>query len=176
MLAKSIQERMEMLVPAPTSRYERYKILTHHAAPRKKQLHPFNPKLRKVGLARILLHEAFEYGFKLRHKEYQRALLSRPCIYGVFSGPFGGFHPITEKCTGCMRCVQEFPGVCTVDRNADFYKFVDSYWVPEDPSTASGSPVATVSFEAETGKIPIRGMGYKGAFAGPGWDSMWTDM
>jgi hypothetical protein len=36
--------------------------------------------------------------------------------------------------------------------------------------------VATVSFEAETGKIPIRGMGYKGAFAGPGWDSMWTDM
>ena len=30
--------------------------------------------------------------------------------------------------------------------------------------------------EAETGKIPIKGMGYKGAFAGPGWDSIWTDM
>jgi hypothetical protein len=30
--------------------------------------------------------------------------------------------------------------------------------------------------EAETGKIPIKGMGYKGAFSGEGWDSMWTDM
>jgi len=30
--------------------------------------------------------------------------------------------------------------------------------------------------EAETGKIPVKGMGYKGSFAGPGWDSMWTDM
>ncbi len=165
-----------MSAPAPSSEYERYKIVTQHAPPRKKQPHPFNPKVRKLGLARMLLHEALEYGFKLRQKEYQRALLSRPCIYGVFSGRFGGFHPIKEKCTGCMRCVQEFPGICTVDRNQDFYNFADSYWVPDDPSTASGSPIATVSFESETGKIPIKGMGYKGAFAGPGWDSMWTDM
>src|SRR5208337_4449521 len=25
-------------------------------------------------------------------------------------------------------------------------------------------------------KIPIKGMGYKGPFAGQGWDSIWTDM
>jgi hypothetical protein len=126
----------------------------------------------------MLLREAFEYGFKLRQKENRRVLLSRPCIYGVFGGRFGGFHPIMEKCTGCMRCVQEYPGICTVDRNPEFYKFADSYWVPDDPTTAtaSGSPVATVSYEAEAGKIPIKGMGYKGAFAGQGWDSMWTDM
>jgi hypothetical protein len=102
--------------------------------------------------------------------------MTRPCIYGVFGSRFGGFRPIREKCTGCMRCVQEYPSFCTVDRNPEFYKFADSYWIPEDPATASGSPVATVSYEAETGKIPIKGMGYKGAFAGPGWDSMWTDM
>jgi hypothetical protein len=124
----------------------------------------------------MLFREAFEYGFKLRRKEYRRALLSRPCIYGVFSGRFGGFHPIKQKCTGCMRCVQEFPSMCKVERNPEYYNFADSYWAPDDPSTASGPPAATISFEAETGEIPIRGMGYKGAFAGQGWDSMWTDM
>jgi hypothetical protein len=77
-----------------------------------------------------------------------------------------------------MRCVQEYPGVCTVDRNPEFFKFADSYWVPEEPATATSTlmPVSIVSYEAETGKIPIKGMGYKGSFAGKGWDSIWTDM
>ena len=156
--------------------YVRYKIEAKPALPRRKQPHPFYPRVGKVGLASLLLREVFDYGFKLRRKEYRAALMTRPCIYGVFGSRFGGFHPIREKCTGCMRCVQEYPNFCTVDRNPEFYKFADSYWVPEDPATSSGSPIATVSYEAETGKIPIKGMGYKGAFAGPGWDSMWTDM
>jgi hypothetical protein len=75
-----------------------------------------------------------------------------------------------------MRCVQEFPQFCRVDRNPEYFAFADSYWVPEDPTTARASPVATVSYEASTGKIPIKGMGYKEGFAGNGWDSMWTDM
>jgi len=154
----------------------RYKIEAIPAPPRRKEPHPFYPRVGKVGLASLLLREVFEYGFNLRRKEYRAALMTRPCIYGVFGSRFGGFHPIREKCTGCMRCVQEYPAFCTVDRNPEFYKFADSYWIPEDPATASGSPIATVSYEAETGKIPIKGMGYKGAFAGPGWDSMWTDM
>ena len=156
--------------------YQRFKIETHQAPPRRKQPRPFNPRVSKVGLARMLIGEIAEYNLKLSQKGYRKILLSRPCIYGTFSGRFGGFHPIKEKCTGCMRCVQEFPGVCTVDRNPEFYKFADSYWIPADWETASGSPVATVSTEAESGKIPIKGMGYKGAFAGEGWDSIWTDM
>jgi hypothetical protein len=120
--------------------------------------------------------EAVHYGLRLRKGECRDALLSRPCIYGTFSGRFGGFYPIKEKCTGCMRCVQEYPNVCSVDRNPEFYEFADSYWASEGDATTSGSPVATVCYEAETGKIPIKGMGYKGAFAGPGWDSIWTDM
>ena len=75
-----------------------------------------------------------------------------------------------------MRCVQEYPALCSVDRNPEFYKFADSYWASESDATVSGSPVATVSYEAEAGKILIKGMGYKGSFAGPGWDSIWTDM
>jgi hypothetical protein len=30
--------------------------------------------------------------------------------------------------------------------------------------------------QAQTGKIPVSGAGYGGAFSGPGFDSMWTDM
>ena len=159
-----------------TAVYERYKIEARNAAPRRKLPHAFKPGVRKFGLAKILLKDALHYNLRLHNNEYRNALLSRPCIYGVFSGRFGGFHPIKEKCTGCMRCAQEYPAVCSVDRNPEFYRFADSYWSSDGTETMSGSPVATISYEAETGKIPIKGMGYKGPFAGPGWDSIWTDM
>jgi hypothetical protein len=156
--------------------YERFKLETREIQPRRRQPHPFIPRVSKVRLAELLIRETFENGFKLRRKEYRKALLSRPCIYGVFGGRFGGFHPIKEKCTGCMRCVQEYPSLCTVDRNPEFFQFPDPYWVPNDPATSTLSPVSIVSYEATTGGIPVKGMGYKGAFAGFGWDSIWTDM
>jgi hypothetical protein len=156
--------------------YKRFMIETKDAPPRRKQIRPFNPRVSKVGLAKVLLHETFELNFKLRRREYRKAMLSRPCIYGVFGGRFGGFHPIKDRCTGCMRCVTENPGICHVDRNPEFFKFPDSYWVPDDPTASSFSPVFTIGYEASTGKIPIKGMGYKGSFAGKGWDSIWTDM
>jgi len=156
--------------------YERFKIETRAAPPRHKLPRPFTPRVGKVGLATKLIREIFEYGFKLRERKYRRVLLTRPCIYGVFSGRFGGFHPIRDRCVGCMRCLQEFSQFCRVDRNPEFFDFADSYWIPEDPTTAKSSPVATVSYEAATGRIPIKGMGYKEGFAGAGWDSIWTDM
>jgi hypothetical protein len=141
LLARSITDEGQPSSSGRFSAYKRYEIQTQDAPPRRKQPRPFNPKIGKIGLASMLLHEALHCGFKLRNRAYRRALLSRPCIYGVFSGRFGGFHPIREKCTGCMRCVQEFPAFCTVDRNPQFFKFGDSYWVPDDPATATGSPV-----------------------------------
>jgi hypothetical protein len=63
-----------------------------------------------------------------------------------------------------------------VSRNRAFFDFADPYWVPKEIATATSSPVATVCYEAATGKIPIKGMGYRGGFADEGWDSMWTDM
>jgi hypothetical protein len=44
----------------------------------------------------------------------------------------------------------------------------DDYWTPEI--------IASNQRQAETGKIPVSGAGYGGPFAGPGFDSMWTDM
>ena len=156
--------------------YERFKIEAHDAPPRRKQPRPFTPRISKVRLALWLLQEVWEGGLNIRRVEYRRVMLSRPCIYGVFSGRFGGFHPIRDKCVACLRCVQEYPDMCKVDRNPEFFKFADSYWTPEDPTKSSGSPVATISYEAGTGKIPIKGMGFKGGFAEKGWDSIWTDM
>jgi len=176
MNASEIGENKDSVSLNALGSYHRFKIDTKEAPPRRKQPRPFNPRVSKIGLATALFRETIRLGFKLRGKEYRHALLSRPCIYGTFSGRFGGFHPIKDRCTGCMRCVQENPGICHVERNPEFFKFADSYWIPDDPSRASYSPVSTVAYEASTGKIPIKGMGYKGSFAGPGWDGIWTDM
>ena len=110
----------------------------------------------------MLVHEAFEY------KLNKKVVLSRPCIYGVFGGRFGGFKPLDQKCVGCMRCVQEYPHIMTVKLSENYKKLGDSFWTPE--------AVFTVWNEASTGKIPVKGMGYKGAFGGEGFDGIWTDM
>lgn len=110
----------------------------------------------------MLVHEAFEYRFK------KDVVLSRPCIYGVFGGRFGGFKPIREKCVGCMRCVQEYPHIMTVKPADEYTRLGDSHWTPDS--------VFTILYESSTGKIPIKGMGYKGSFGGEGFDGMWTDM
>jgi hypothetical protein len=156
-------------------KFERPKLDTYPAPPLFKVPRPFDPKVSKIGLAKMLLEEVIESGIELRRKELRKALLSRPCIYGVFGSRVGGFSPRREKCTGCMRCVQEYPGICRVERNPEFFALGDSYWIPET-EFASATPLSTVGYEAETGKIPVKGMGYKGSFAGSGWDSMWTDM
>src|SRR5207247_2380679 len=122
----------------------------------------FNVRARKIRLAAMLVHEAFEYRFE------KEVVLSRPCIYGVFSGHFGGFKPLKHKCVGCMRCVQEYPHIMTVKPSEAYKKLGDSFWTPE--------MVYTVWNEASTGKIPVKGMGYKGAFGGEGFDGIWTDM
>ncbi len=149
----------ETIVP---SRYERFKIETK-PAPHVYQIpNKFDVSARKVRLAAMLVHEAFEY------KLNKEVVLSRPCIYGVFGGRFGGFKPLKHKCVGCMRCVQEYPHIMTVKHSDSYKRLGDSFWTPE--------AVFTIWSEASTGKIPVKGMGYKGAFGGEGFDGIWTDM
>jgi hypothetical protein len=52
--------------------------------------------------------------------------------------------------------------------NPEYTRLGDECWTPEI--------IASTWFQAETGKIPVLGAGYRGRFAGPGFDSMWTDM
>src|SRR5213593_4423124 len=142
--------------------YERFHIETKPAPNVYKPTPKFEVSAKKLRLAAMLVHEAFEYRFK------KDVVLSRPCIYGVFGGRLGGFKPIKEKCVGCMRCVQEYPHIMTVKQSEGFKRLGDAYWTPD--------AVLNILYESSTGKIPVKGMGYKGAFAGEGFDAMWTDM
>lgn len=142
--------------------YRRFKIESRPAPHVYPIPNRFDVRARKIRLAAMLVHEAFEYRFE------KEVVLSRPCIYGVFSGQFGGFKPLKHKCVGCMRCVQEYPHIMTVKPSEAYKKLGDSFWTPE--------MVYTVWNEASTGKIPVKGMGYKGAFGGEGFDGIWTDM
>ena len=142
--------------------YKRFHIETDPAPAKFPMPYKFNPRSNRFRLAKMLLQESLHYRLN------KEVILSRPCIYGVFSGRFGGFMPIKEKCVGCMRCVQEYPNIMKVDYSEEYLKLGDSYWTPE--------AVSTIGYEASTGKIPVKGMGYKGPFTGEGFDSMWTDM
>ncbi|HYB20924.1 MAG TPA: glutamate synthase-related protein [Thermodesulfobacteriota bacterium] len=72
-------------------------------------------------------------------------------------------------CKNCFRCVQECHArILSKSSNPEYWSMGDDYWTPEI--------IFTNQRQAESGKIPVSGGGYGGPFAGPGFDSMWTDM
>ncbi len=122
----------------------------------------FLVKVKRRSLASFLLKEL------IRDGESLGVILSRPCTYGVFSGPVGGFAARQHLCMGCLRCTTEYPEIVQVYRNPKHQHLGDSYFSPEH--------VETIQYEARTGRVPVRGAGYRGSFGGGGWDGMWTDM
>ncbi len=142
--------------------YERFYIDAKPAGHAFSMPNKFDVHAQRLRLAAMLVHEAIHYRLN------RDVVLSRPCIYGVFSGRFGGFKPIKKRCVGCMRCVQEYPHIMQVNYSTGFKELGDSHWTPES--------VFTILYESSTGKIPVKGMGYKGRFGGEGWDGIWTDM
>jgi hypothetical protein len=144
------------------STYTRYHIPTRpapNAAP-----HPsrFQVNVNRFRLAKLLITELIHYRANLP------VVLSRPCVYGVFSGPIGGFAPRPQKCVGCLRCTVQYPEIVQIHPNPKRLRLGDSYFTPD--------LVDTVLYEASTGRVPVRGAGYRGLFGGEGWDGMWTDM
>jgi hypothetical protein len=144
-------------------RYKRYHIDTGPAEDIEKWPPRFDVKVGKFGLAKLLVSEIFQHG--LKHKEL---ISSRPCMYGVFSGPVGGFAPRPQHCVGCLRCTTEYPEFVEVSQNPERRELGDSYF--------TFNFVDAVSYEAESGMIPVKGAGYRGKFGGEGWEGMWTDM
>ena len=143
--------------------YHRYHIETKAAPEIEKWPSRFNVTVGKIGLAKSLIKEIFHYGPSKRE-----VILSRPCIYGVFSGPVGGFAPRPQECVGCLRCTTEYPDYVTVEPNPERQKLGDSYF--------TFNHINTISVETLDGSIPVKGAGYRGKFGGEGWDGMWTDM
>jgi len=101
--------------------------------------------------------------------------VKKECIYdiykkeGIFTREMAGELHYLYNCMNCLRCVQNCTrAVVTRTVNPEFRWLGDAYWKPEI--------LLTTWYQAETGKIPVSGAGYRGPFAGPGFDNMWTDM
>ena len=101
--------------------------------------------------------------------------VKKECIYdiykkeGIFTREMQGDLHYLYNCMNCLRCVQNCTrAVVTRTVNPEFRWLGDAYWKPEI--------LLTLWYQAETGKIPVSGAGYRGPFAGPGFDNMWTDM
>ncbi len=142
--------------------YQRYHLETSTAP----EIAPFPNrtwvKVARPGLAKHLIKEL------IRRRANLAVALSRPCLYGTFSGPVGGFAPRSYCCVGCHRCMIEYPQMVEVRLNPEHLRQGDSYVTP--------AHIDTICYEARTGRVPVRGAGFRGRFGGEGWDGMWTDM
>ncbi len=142
--------------------YHRYHIETR-TTPDIVSLPPrFQVKVNKHHLIAMVLKELFE------HKGNLPVTLSRPCVYGVFSRPVGGLAPREDLCVGCLRCTVQYPDMVQIYPHPERQRLGDSFVKPEY--------VDTILYEARTGRVPVRGAGYRGPFGGEGWDGLWTDM
>jgi Conserved region in glutamate synthase len=146
----------------PDGGYRRYQIGTE-PAPDAVRLPPrFRVRVSKRRLVELVVRELIHTRGNLP------VALSRPCVYGVFSRPVGGLAPIEERCVGCLRCTVQYPQVVQIHRNPEWDRLGDGLLAPE--------AVDTILYEARTGRVPVRGAGYRGRFGGPGWDGIWLDM
>jgi ferredoxin len=99
---------------------------------------------------------------------------TKVCIYEAHKRGKGGdprkmADPNTVVCRNCFRCIQECPrGALEKSLDKDFLNIGGAYW--------KSDMLLTLWKQAEDGKVPVTGAGYRGPFSGPGFDSMWTDM
>lgn len=142
--------------------YARYHIETETAPDLVPWPSRFRVKVNRFELAKFLLKELVHY------RGDMDVILSRPCVYGVFSGPVGGFAPRQKLCVGCLRCTTQYPQIMQIHPNPERARLGDAYFTSEY--------VNAVAYEAEGGRIPVKGAGYRGRFGGEGWDGLWTDM
>lgn len=147
---------------AEAEAYRRYTIETSQSFDLKALPNRFLVKVGKFGLAKLLAKEFFHYFGKWD------VVFARPCVYGVFSGPAGGFMPRPNLCVGCLRCTIQHPEFVTILHNPKLAAIGDSYF--------DAKKIHTIHQESEAGAVPVKGQGYRGRFGGRGWDGMWTDM
>lgn len=97
------------------------------------------------------------------------------CVYGVhhrqedFRMPLGIVDQQETLCRSCLRCVRDCPKeALSVPHNPEYKHRSYGAW---------SSEIISVNLrQAENGKVPVSGAGYRGKFAGPGFDGIWTDM
>ena len=97
------------------------------------------------------------------------------CVYDkyreerAFIHDLDDVHTLYYECMGCFSCVQNCTkNLLMLSINSEYKKLGNGYWTPQI--------LSTLWLEAETGKVPVSGAGYRGKFSGDGFDAMWTDM
>ena len=102
----------------------------------------FLVEVSRINLLKLIIKESRDYFGKLD------VILNRPCVYGVFSGPIGGFAPRPNHCVGCLRCTIQHPDVVTIKHNPEWQSWGDTYLSPK--------LVDTILTEASTGLYRLR--------------------
>jgi ferredoxin len=119
----------------------------------------------------------FDYVFKFKIKRGENCIncgkCTKVCIYEAHKrrqdDPRKMAEPNTVVCRNCFRCIQECPrGALEKSIDKDFANIGGTYWKADN--------LISLWKQAEDGKVPVTGAGYRGPFTGPGFDSMWTDM
>jgi ferredoxin len=134
------------------------------------------PKKYHINTKVTPLNLDYVYKFKIERGEncINCGKCTKVCIYEAHKRGKGGdprkmADPNTVVCRNCFRCIQECPrGALEKSLDKDFSNIGGSYW--------KSDMLLTLWKQAEDGKVPVTGAGYRGPFTGPGFDSMWTDM
>src|ERR1035437_933281 len=133
------------------------------------------PKKYHIHSKVMPLNLDYVYKFKIERGEncINCGKCTKVCIYEAHKRGKGDprkmADPNTVVCRNCFRCIQECPrGALEKSLDKDFLNIGGSYWKPD--------MFINLWKQAEDGKVPVTGAGYRGPFTGPGFDSMWTDM
>ena len=99
--------------------------------------------------------------------------VKKDCVYKVYEKRGIDARQMLESldsaCMDCFRCIQGCPNkLIQKGLNPSYKGLGDHYWTPEI--------ISELWYQAEAGHTPVSGGGYGGAFSGPGFDAMWTDM
>jgi ferredoxin len=103
-----------------------------------------------------------------------RNCVKKRCIYNIFQDNARHWSAMTEpeylyNCKSCYRCIEECTkGIFSLAVNPEYRLMGDDYW--------TGNIISSTWAQSHTGKIPVSGAGYRGPFAGEGFDAIWTDM
>jgi ferredoxin len=133
------------------------------------------PKKYHINSKVMPLNLDYVYKFKIERGEncINCGRCTKVCIYEAHKRGKGDprkmAEPNTVVCRNCFRCIQECPrGALEKSLDKDFLNIGGAYWKPD--------MFITLWKQAEDGKVPVSGAGYRGPFTGQGFDGMWTDM
>ena len=133
------------------------------------------PKKYHIAIEPTPLNRDFVSKFKIVRGEncINCGKCTKVCIYEAHrrgaKDPRKIDEPHMALCRNCFRCIQECPrGALVKSLDPDFLALGGSYWKPD--------MLLSIWKQAEDGKVPVSGAGYRGPFTGPGFDGMWTDM